>query len=312
MKLTKGRLAFVLLGLVAIVLLGIMIGLQLLIIGHQDQPAAVETPVVQAQQAPTTVKLALATSVPSPTVTPIPPTPEPPTPIPPTPIPPTPEPPTPEPPTPIPPTPEPPTFTPEPPPATALPPTPELPTAAPATSVAIAAATAPPATATVAPTPAPTNTPALPADLRLGYTERSPDCKLVTEIVQLALERQMGLRIATLHFKTADDLFAALAATTGNDKIDLTLCYIDPQDRTYLGSYGSSLRFLDGNYGESDKKKLYAVINSALISPLKATKPCLHSFLTKLDFGDMQFQTQDAAQWLDKNSALISTWSQCP
>ena len=156
------------------------------------------------------------------------------------------------------------------------------------------------------------NTPALPADLRIGYTERSPDCKLVTEIVQLALERQLGLRIAMLHFKTADDLFAALASTTSNDKIDLTLCYIDPQDRTYLGSYGSSLRFLDGNYGESDKKKLYAVINSALISPLKAAKPCLHSFLTKLDFGDMEFQTQDAAQWLDKNSALISTWSQCP
>ena len=302
MKLTKGRLALVLLGLVAIVLLGIMVGLQLLIIGSQNSPAvAVEKPAVQAQ------------------ATPVPPTPVPPTPVPPTPVIPTPVPATP---TPAPPlaTTAPPTLTalpatptPEPPTLTALPPTAtlEVATVAPTAVAAIALATQA-VPATVAPTPVATNTAETPADLRIGYTERALDCKLVTDIVQLVLERQMGFHIAKIHFKNADDLFAALASTTSGDRVDLTLCYIDPDDRTYLGNYGSSLRFLDGNYGESNKKKFYAVINSALISPLKAQQPCLHSFLTKLDFADMQFQDQDATQWLAKNSVRVSAWRQCP
>jgi hypothetical protein len=258
----------------------------------------------------------LATNTPLPTPTPVPPTPVPPTPVPPTP--------TPAPPTPVPPTPVPPTFTAlpatltlVPPTFTALPATPTVvpPTAtvAPAVVAAITVAPqAPPATATVVPTPVATDTPEAPADLRIGYTERALNCPLVTDIVQLALQRQLSLHIAKVHFKNADDLFAALASTTSSDRIDLTFCYIDPDDRSYLGNYGSSLRFLDGNYGESNKKKFYAVINSALISPLKTQKPCLHSFLTKLDFGDMHFQEQDAAQWLDKNSVRISAWSQCP
>ncbi len=304
MKLTRGRLAFVLIGLIGIVLLGIMIGLQLLIIANHDQ----STPANGAQpgqaQATLALTLAVATDIPPATATPLPPptstdappTPEPATaaPLSPTPLPPTPAPPTPEPATPAPPS-----------------PTPLAPTLAPPTA-AVAAVVA---TATALPTiaiPTATNTPEAPADLRIGYTERSVDCALISQIVKLALEQQLKLHITTLHFKTTDDLFAGLAATTGGDRVELTFCYIDPDDRAYLSSYGSSLRFLDGNYGQIGKQKFYAVINSALISRLKADQPCMHNFLKKLDFGDVQFQGKTAEQWLNDNSARIAAWSQCP
>ncbi|MFN8494076.1 MAG: hypothetical protein U0350_41140 [Caldilineaceae bacterium] len=286
----RGRLAFVLIGLIGIVLLGVMIGLQLLIIVNHDQAAGVNNAQSGQAQATPALTLALATDIPLPTATPLPPTPTfteaPPSP-----------------------TPEP--STPAPPLATPLAPTPVPPTSAPPTA-AVAAVVA---TATALPTialPIATNTPEAPVDLRIGYTERSVDCALISQIVKLVLERQMKLHIATLHFKTTDDLFAGLAATTGGDRVDLTFCYIDPDDRTYLGSYGSSLRFLDGNYGQSGKQKFYAVINSALISRLKTEQPCMHSFLKKLDFGDVQFQGKNAEQWLNDNNARIAAWSQCP
>lgn len=309
MKLTRGRLAFVLIGLIGIVLLGVMIGLQLLIIANHDPAATANSGEPAQAQVTPALTLALATDVPPATATPLPPptaTPAPPTPEPATPEPPSP---TPLPPTPAPPTPE---------PATSAPPspTPLAPTAAPPTSapptVAVAAVVA---TATALPTiaiPTATNTPEAPADLRIGYTERSFDCALISQIVKLALEQQLKLRIATLPFKTADDLFAGLAATTGADRVELTFCYIDPDDRTYLSNYGSSLRFLDGNYGQSGKQKFYAVINSALISRLKTEQPCMHNFLKKLDFGDGQFQGKTAEQWLNDNRARITAWSQCP
>lgn len=297
MKLTRGRLVFVLIGLIGIVLLGVMIGLQLLIITNQDQNTVMNGAQPGQAQATPGLALALATDAPAPTATPLPPAPTV-TPVPSTP---TAEPPTA---TPVPPTPAPAVPVSAPPTATSAPPTP--------TTAAIVVAAA---TATAMPTiamPTATYTPEAPAALRIGYTERSVDCKLITDIVQLVLERQMKFHIAVLHFKTTDDLFAALASTTGHDRVDLTFCYIDPDDRSYLANYGSNLRFLDGNYGQNGKQKFYAVINSALITRLRTEQPCMHNFLKKLDFGDMQFQGKDAAQWISENNASVAAWSQCP
>ncbi len=306
MKLTKGRLIFVLLSLVVIVLLGVMVGLQLLII---TSPTATtvgadrtdQTSLPAQVNSPTAIQLALATVAPSATPTFAPP----PTLTPPA------------------------VATPTPVPPTLAQSTPEKALVAPAIAstltVALATATEP-ATATVpaiapATVPAPvtpvasstaTNTAAPPADIRLGETDRSVDCKFVTDIVQLFLERQMKLRITRVHFNSVNNLFLALAAHDANQKIDLTLCYIDPDDRAYLQQYDSTLLFVAGNYAERDHKRLFAVGNSTLIVQLKTQRPCVYNFLKNLDFGDLQFPAEtDASQWLAQNSGRTLAWSQC-
>ncbi|MCX6050433.1 MAG: hypothetical protein NT075_35505 [Chloroflexi bacterium] len=309
MKLTKGRLIFVLLSLVVIVLLGIMVGLQLLII---TTPTATTVSVASTEQtnpptptesAPvasaTAIQVGLATIAPTalpvePTATPVAPTLAPPTEAPPTPVPPTPAPATaiPAPPSA---TPEPPTATPEkvlvPPPAPTL--TSE-PTIAAPKAIAVA-----------------TNTSAPPADIRLGETDRAVDCKFATEIVQLFLERQMKLRVARVHFNSVNDLFLALASDDANQKVDLTLCYIDPDDRTYLQQYDSTLLFVASNYAAREQKRLSVMGNSKMIVQLKTQQPCVYNFLKNLDFGDLQFSAADANQWLAQNSERIAAWSQC-
>lgn len=306
MKLTKGRLIFVLLSLVVIVLLGIMIGLQLLIItnpptttvaaNRKDQDSSL-TPVETA----TVIQISLVTVAP----TPVAPTP---TTIAPTPLPVTP--------TLAPPTPAPATATPEPPTATPQPPTatPQPPTAIPPTVLALPTTSSPtnePATAIPVVSEAATNTAAPPADIRLGESDRVVDCKFATDIVQLVLERQLDLRVARVHFNNMDDLFRSLAADGAEQKVDLTLCYIDPDDRAYLKQYDSTLLFVAGNYAERDEKRLSAVGNSTLIVQLKTQQPCVHNFLKNLDLSELDFQTTDAETWLDQNTSRVLAWTQC-
>ena len=277
MKITGGRLALVLLGLVGIVSLGVMIGLQLLIIVSQnDVTVTVNTdtgttspePPSPTPLPPSVTPLPMATLVPPPAV--------PPTLV-------------------LVATAAPATMIPAAPTATLALPTPVPPT--------LAAATVAPAT--------PTETRLGAVDLRLGTVSRTVDCTGVTEIVQLVLEREFGLTAASISFGSVDELFAAVAATDTGERVDLTFCYIDPEDRVYLQTYGSSLRLIGGNYGESTGKRLYAISNSTLIVPLKEQDPCVYTFLKNLTLGESQPLPQDAAQWMEENSALIQSWIEC-
>ncbi len=305
MKLTGGRLAVVLLGLVGIVLLGVMIGLQLLIIVGQNQTETASGNILVATQTVVTVAPATVTVEPATaTVVPATATTEPPTA-----------------------TAEPPTATLEPATATVEPPTvtlePATATFEPAsvaltvpTLVTLTLITTTPAldvAATEIATSAPTATatPSAPVDLRLGYADRDENCQLVTQIVALVLEQQLGVTVALVHFDFVDDLFTAVASTNASASVDLTFCYVDPDDRSYLQAYGSKIRFVGGHYAENNQKRLYAVSNSVIIVPLKEQHPCVHSFLKNLDLGDIQALPQDASQWLEKNSDHVRSWSQC-
>jgi len=313
MKLTGGRLAVVLLGLVGIVLLGVMIGLQLLIIVGQNQTETANRDIPVSTQAVVAVAPATATLEPATaTVAPATATPEPPTA-----------------------TVQAPTATLEPPTATVQAPTATLepPTATLELPTATAVLTMPTLTpltlitttsalvvtmtevATVAPTLGATSTasatPLPSVDLRLGYADRDENCQPVTQLVALVLEQQLGLTVALVHFDSVDALFTAVASTNASTSIDLTFCYVDPDDRNYLQAYGSKIRFVGGHYAENNQKRLYAVSNSVIIVPLKEQHPCVHAFLKNLDLGDIQALPQDATQWLEKNSDRVRSWSQC-
>ncbi len=302
MKLTGGRLALVLLGLVGIVLLGVMIGLQLLIIVGQSQAATTSTEIAVPTQAVAAVTLATSTvAPPTSTIAPATATLEPPTA-----------------------TLAPPTVTLEPPTATLAPPTATLepptatlepPTLTPSSIITTALVVATTENATITPTlaiaPTATATSIAPVDLRLGYVDRDEHCRLVTELVALVLEQKLGVTVALVHFNSVDDLFTAVASTSANASVELTFCYIDPDDRSYLQAYGSKIRFVGGHYAENKQTRLYAVSNSVIIVPLKEKHPCVHAFLKNLELGDIETLSQDPTQWLDKNSDRVRDWSQC-
>jgi len=295
MKLTGGRLALVLLGLVGIVLLGVMIGLQLLIIVGQNQAATTSTEIAVPTQAVAAVTLATSTvAPPTSTIAPATATLEPPTA-----------------------TLAPPTVTLEPPTATLAPPTATLepPTLTPSSIITTALVVATTENATITPTlataPTATATSIAPVDLRLGYVDRDEHCRLVTELVALVLEQKLGVTVALVHFNSVDDLFTAVASTSANASVELTFCYIDPDDRSYLQAYGSKIRFVGGHYAENKQTRLYAVSNSVIIVPLKEKHPCVHAFLKNLELGDIETLSQDPTQWLDKNSDRVRDWSQC-
>lgn len=170
-------------------------------------------------------------------------------------------------------------------------------------------ATALPAPTTVATEPT-TPTVSAPVDLLLGYVERDA-CPFVTEVVALALERELKLRIERVPYSTAEALFAALAATDATKKVDLTLCYTDPDDRAYLQKYFGFIIFVGGGYRKVDAKRYLVVSNAPVKSRIERKDPCLYSLLTKLNFAEADLTDQTASFWYDNHIDLVHSWTQC-
>jgi hypothetical protein len=323
MKTIRDNLPYILLVIIAIVLVIITISLQASIISNQSAEAgtqggqskgiiyalreqlgmlilpatftpvpavavvATDTPVATASVPPTQTPLSIDTPLPLPTETLIPSTP----------VPPTPEPPTPEPTaTSVPPTAEPPTVAPVQP--TPAPPTAELPTPEPTAAVATA-------------TDVVINTPAPRANFRFGYLEASGNCQVATEIIQQIFQQQFDLTVETVAFATADNLFATLAAKDEASRVDLTFCYVDPDDRTYLQKHVGFVIFVGGVFGQFDSKSYLVLSNATVKAPIERDLPCVYKFLKNLKFPDATLQGQGAATWLEKNADLVRTWSSC-
>ncbi|CAN5460138.1 hypothetical protein BH10CHL1_BH10CHL1_49220 [soil metagenome] len=328
MKTIRENLPYLLLVLIAIILVVITISLQTTIISNQQTdgatgnennrgllytlrerigmailPATLTPPPVSPtalpEPAPSIVAEA-ATLPPGVTDTPVPaPTEVVPTSVPPTSAPtevaPTPIPPTPVPPTAVPPTEVAPTPTP-------VPPTPAPPTA-------IVPTVAPPAQPTIA-APSNTNTPGPRADFRLGYIDRN-DCKLVTEIIQLLFEQKFKLHIDMVAFTQADDLFATLAAKETQSRVDLTFCYIDPTDRTYLQKYYGYVILVGGVYEQVETNRFLVLSNAAVKAPLERDLPCVYKFIKSFKFEHADLEGQSASAWVEKHPELVQSWTTC-
>ncbi|MCX6050434.1 MAG: hypothetical protein NT075_35510 [Chloroflexi bacterium] len=329
MKTIRENLPYLLLVLIAIILVVITISLQTTIISNQQAdgatgsannrgllytlrerigmailPATLTPPPASPTASPepaTPVIAVVATLPPAATDTPVPPTEVPPTPVPPT-ITPTPVPPTEVPPTP---TPVPPTIAPTPVPPTEIAPTATSP--APAPPTAVVPTPVPPTPTTIA---TPTNTPGPRADLRLGYLDRD-DCKLVTEIIQVILEQNFKLKIDAVAFTQEDELFATLAAKEDQARVDLTFCYIDPSDRSYLQKYYGYVIFVGDFYEQIETKRFQILSNSAVKPPLERDLPCVYKFIKSFKFEHAELEGQTASAWLEKHPELVQSWTTC-
>lgn len=175
--------------------------------------------------------------------------------------------------------------------------------------------TAIPATATQeAPSPTPTETsaPAVePADYRLGFVERNDQCGGITEIVKLILEQNLSFQVASVAFPNTDALYAALAGSDLHSRVDLTLCYADPDDRAYLQKHLGFVLLVGSGYRKLDGKNYLVLSNAAVKKVIQHDQPCVYSLLTSLDLTDVDLVSQDAQSWYAANTDRVRSWTEC-
>ncbi|MEZ4658446.1 MAG: hypothetical protein R2911_12810 [Caldilineaceae bacterium] len=190
---------------------------------------------------------------------------------------------------------------------TSVPPTPLPPTPAPPTPV--------PPTATDTPTVAPTEspTPVDTAAFHIGFANRGYGCPLVSQIVERILEERLDTSTALVNFDTVESMFRAVA----NNEIDMTLCYLDPDDREILRgdnkrTIGFKMVQLGSQYWENGNQKLQMWVNLPTMSELRTTEhTCMLNFFYSLRFVESDLQTIDVDDWLDTHAADIDGWVNC-
>jgi hypothetical protein len=162
------------------------------------------------------------------------------------------------------------------------------------------------------PAPSPVATGAgQPVSFRLGYLDRQDNCPLVTEIVRLALVARLGLTVESVAFTTSDDLFAMLAATDPQQRVDLTLCYTDPTDRAYLQKHLGFVLLVGSAYRQSEDRRFVVLSNASIKSVIQRDQPCVYSFLLRFRLAERDLAAGDAAGWLAAHERDLASWAAC-
>lgn len=174
-------------------------------------------------------------------------------------------------------------------------------------------------TAVVAPTPtisSPTATtpPAQPtptADLVLAVSDEQPECRFFTTVLQQIGQEKLGLTVDITNFSSSVDMYEALAKRQEQRTVDMTLCFADPQDRAFLREYFGFIRNVGDIYWRNDSVRLQIMTNSGLLADLERNQLCLYRLLKNLNFEGNDLPSQDVAQWLTDNGALVDQWASC-
>ena len=161
------------------------------------------------------------------------------------------------------------------------------------------------------PTDTSQNIPLAAADFRIGYVEGDPECGAITALMQLVLEREFNLRIATVPFAEPADLFAQLASKLAEERVDVSFCYRDPRDRSYLQQYFGFMIFIGSGYRQVDDQKYIIMSNAAVKSPIERGNPCLYRFLTNLNLTDVDLRSGDVAAWYQSHADQVASWTRC-
>lgn len=157
----------------------------------------------------------------------------------------------------------------------------------------------------------PTNTPTVAADFRIGYVATNPTCVAVTELMALILEGEFALQIATVPFPDSAALFEKLADKKPAERVDLSFCYTDPDDRSYLQQYFGFMLLVGSGYRQLNNQKFMIMSNAAVKSPIERGNPCLYRFLTNLQLDQVDLSTGDVAAWYQNHAAQVADWTRC-
>ncbi len=158
---------------------------------------------------------------------------------------------------------------------------------------------------TYTPTTLPSPSPIL-IDLHLGDVNRGMNCPFITEVVLLVLERELNLNISVTHFDSADNLFDAL----NQREIDLTLCYIDPDDRTRMKDHLGHIRQIGSTYWSDEQGKLQIWANGSSKSYLRDEMSCVLHFFEDLKITDITSNITPQ-QWVQNHIDQVQTWMSC-
>ena len=158
------------------------------------------------------------------------------------------------------------------------------------------------------PTAPETNQPRL---FRLGFLDRQDNCSLVTEIVRRTLVERLGLPAESVAFPTADALFATLAATDPQQRVDLTLCYTVPTDRAYLQKHLGFVLLVGSAYRQNDDKRFVVLSNASIKTVIQREEPCVYSFLLRFRVAESDLTASDAAGWLAAHQSDLASWTTC-
>ena len=150
--------------------------------------------------------------------------------------------------------------------------------------------------------------------LRLGYVKRGMNCSFITQIVMLVLKKELnsqealGVNVVSISFDTDDELFTALA----EKDVDVTLCVIDPNDRTHIKKRLGHIRQIGSYYWSDGHSKLQIWANGAAKAEWRKKNPCLLRFLENLHFKNLVFQGEGANMWLQNHADdQLQTWITC-
>lgn len=186
-----------------------------------------------------------------------------------------------------------------------------------ATPVVLASATAafiPPAE----PAPAqpladpPTESPVLAKVIRLGMMARAEsDCLLPSEVAAAVWQETLGVEVITVEFTTTDELFRALATADDPRHIDVTLCYVDPVDRSYLRQYPGDLQIIGDAFWETAEGKLLAMRSGTPPAVDVEMDSCINSYLRNQLYDAATINDLAAMEWLAANQEMVIGWLDC-
>lgn len=200
-------------------------------------------------------------------------------------------------------------------PATPVPPTatPTIPPTATFTATPLPPTLTPTRVALVVPIATATTANLLPpaVDFRLGYIDRGDDCPVITKIVQTILEKELDYQVSTVAFSTPDELFATLTASDAQQKIDWTMCYLDPTDRPFLQKYGGFFVVIGGIYWRAAANNYQIMANGLRKKAIQQEQPCVYTFLKNFKLDSTGFNGQDASSWLADHQELVQRWTSC-
>lgn len=181
------------------------------------------------------------------------------------------------------------------------------------TPVALATAAVPavPPTAVVAAAP-PTDTPILAKIIHLGIMQRAEnDCIFPSEIAVQVWQEALGIEVSVEEFTTTDDLFRALAVADDPQHIDVTLCYVDPGDRTYLRQYPGALQIIGDAFWETADSKLLAMRSGTPAAVDIEVDTCINNYLRNQIYELTTINDLTATEWLTANREIAIGWLGC-
>lgn len=158
----------------------------------------------------------------------------------------------------------------------------------------------------------PTATPVLVNTIRLGIIERAElDCISPSEVTVAIWQELLGINVIVEEFAAPDELFQALVDPEQPQHIDVTLCYVDPVDRSYLRQYSGALEIMGNAVVQAADAKLLTMQSGEPPAVSGEIAACVDNQLRNQEYDLMEISDIDPAEWIAFHQELIGTWMDC-